>query len=291
MKQLDFTIIVPSFNRAPILPGTLRSILAQSQQNFEVIIVDDGSSDDTAGAVRALGDERLKLYRIEHQGRCAARNAGLQQAAGDIICFVDSDDAVEPHFLACVERAFADSSVDFVSSNCLMTRELIIGGRTVSVKTVEMPEAAEASEIALWKKKVPLGTGTCLRACSFLGRVRWDDQLKIMEEVDFFIQLYLVSPGGYRYLPERLFTYRQRHNSDGVCSRVSYAQIAETYELLYLKYRDEPLFAGCIERFLDLKSEYRLLAEREARGEIGHHMYRYFPEFTIPALAAQETNP
>lgn len=291
MNRMDFSIVIPSFDRAQILPGTLRSLLAQSRQNFEILIVDDGSSDATADVVRALGDERLKLHRIEHQGRCAARNVGLRRAVGDIIAFVDSDDAMEPDYLASVERTFADSRVDFVSTNCYMTREFIIGGRTVAIKTVEMPETAEAPEIALWEKKVPLGTGACFRARRFQGRVWWDDQFEIMEEVDFFIQLYLISPGGYRYLPDKLFTYRQRHNDDGVCSGVSYAQIAETYELFYRKYRHESLFAGRIERFLKLSSEYRLLAQQEARGEIGHHMYRYFPEYAMPGPTPQEAEP
>jgi glycosyltransferase involved in cell wall biosynthesis len=278
-SDLFISVVVPTFNRATIIPATLRSLSAQRYRNFEVVIVDDGSEDQTEAVVRSLADPRQRYIRIPHAGACAARNAGIERAAGAVICFVDSDDTLAPGFLAAVAKAFRNSAVTHVSTNCVMTREFVRDGQAISVKPVEMPDAVDPLELVTYRKKVPLGTGMCFRTERFRGRVAWDECFPIMEEVDFFIQLFRISPNGYRYLPEKLFSYRQRHNSDGVCSNVSYAEIAETCELFYRKHSDHPLLREPIRTHLDMKAIYLAMAEREARGELAHHMYRYFPEF------------
>lgn len=85
------TVVVPTYNRAHFIEETVRSILAQSLPPFEVIIVDDGSTDDTAD-VCARFQEPVRYLRRQNEGAAAARNAGIQAAAGDWIAFCDSDD-------------------------------------------------------------------------------------------------------------------------------------------------------------------------------------------------------
>ena len=94
----DVSVIVPTFNRAPLIGETIDSILAQSVAPAEVIVVDDGSTDDTAAALARFGP-RVRYHRIENSGPSAARNAGVAIATGAWIAFCDSDDLWRPNKL------------------------------------------------------------------------------------------------------------------------------------------------------------------------------------------------
>ncbi|MDC7784292.1 glycosyltransferase family A protein [Rhodoplanes sp. TEM] len=88
---MPLSVIVPVYNGAPWLAATLDSALAQSLPADEIVIVDDGSTDASPDILRAFGD-RLRVIRQPNAGVAAARNAGLAQARGDLICFLDQDD-------------------------------------------------------------------------------------------------------------------------------------------------------------------------------------------------------
>jgi O-antigen biosynthesis protein len=87
------SIIVPTYNRAALLPRALDSVFGQTFADFEVIVVDDGSTDDTAAVVARYGDPRLRLIRQPvNAGVAAARNRGLREVRADLVAFLDSDD-------------------------------------------------------------------------------------------------------------------------------------------------------------------------------------------------------
>lgn len=86
------SLILPSHNRAALLPAAICSVLAQTFQDFELIVVDDGSTDGTHEVLAVFRDARIRMIRLEQQaGAAAARNAGVAQARGDWIGFMDSD--------------------------------------------------------------------------------------------------------------------------------------------------------------------------------------------------------
>jgi glycosyltransferase involved in cell wall biosynthesis len=88
---LTVSVVIPTYNRAGLLARALRSALAESRPGDEVIVVDDGSTDDTEGLVRVQGP-MVRYVRTAHVGAGAARNAGVRAATGDLIAFLDSDD-------------------------------------------------------------------------------------------------------------------------------------------------------------------------------------------------------
>lgn len=94
------SIIVPAYNVAATIADTLRSLLAQSFADFEIIVVDDGSSDRTVPVVRSFGDRRIRLVQQPNRGLAGARNTGISHATGDYIGFCDSDDLWRPTKLA-----------------------------------------------------------------------------------------------------------------------------------------------------------------------------------------------
>lgn len=92
------SIIIPSYNRAHLIGETIESVLSQSFSDFELIIVDDGSTDKTGDVVRKYQGPIKYLYQ-ENQGRSSARNEGYKASQGEYICFLDSDDMLAPRML------------------------------------------------------------------------------------------------------------------------------------------------------------------------------------------------
>jgi hypothetical protein len=95
-----FSVIIPTFNRATLVLEAVHSVLAQTYDNFELIVVDDGSTDDTVERLRRIADRRLSVVTVPHGGVSAARNAGLAVASGALVSFLDSDDLWLPDKLA-----------------------------------------------------------------------------------------------------------------------------------------------------------------------------------------------
>ncbi len=96
-----FSIIIPTYNRGFLLPNTINSVLDQTYFFFEVIIVDDGSTDNTSELVKPyLADKRISYFKIKNSERGAARNFGVLRSKGDYITFLDSDDIFLPWHLA-----------------------------------------------------------------------------------------------------------------------------------------------------------------------------------------------
>jgi glycosyltransferase involved in cell wall biosynthesis len=100
MDNLKFSVIIPTYNRAGFILLALSSVLNQEYKNFEVIIIDDGSTDSTQQILSTVTDPRVKILKIENSERGAARNVGVKSAVGDYVTFLDSDDKLYPDYLS-----------------------------------------------------------------------------------------------------------------------------------------------------------------------------------------------
>lgn len=118
---MRFSIILPTYNRSGLLKEALASIFVQQGCDIEVVVVDDGSTDDTEQVFRRAREEAEKsrismLYMPlgSNRGAPAARNAGFGKSSGDVILFMDSDDVLEAGILYEIARAFEDNECDYV---------------------------------------------------------------------------------------------------------------------------------------------------------------------------------
>jgi glycosyltransferase involved in cell wall biosynthesis len=112
------SVVVPLYNKAETVLATVRSAVAQIDADFEIIVVDDGSTDGGAGLVRSLHLPRLRLIQQVNSGVSAARNRAILAAQGDWIAFLDADDLWSPHHLASLLKAVTESGVIAGFSNC-----------------------------------------------------------------------------------------------------------------------------------------------------------------------------
>lgn len=107
-RAVLFSVVIPTFNRKSLLEQTLRSVFEQTDQDFEILVVDDGSTDGTAAFVESL-PEPVTLLRQQNRGPGAARNLGLSVAKGDYVAFLDSDDIWFPWALATYRTVIENS--------------------------------------------------------------------------------------------------------------------------------------------------------------------------------------
>src|SRR5690606_15386486 len=101
-----FSVIIPVYNKLPHLDRSVQSVLNQTYSNFELILVDDASTDGSREKLRTFSDERIKVYYRDHPGAggYAARNLGIEKATYDWISFLDADDEWTPDYLLTVSE-------------------------------------------------------------------------------------------------------------------------------------------------------------------------------------------
>lgn len=115
-KKPVFSVVIPIYNAEKYLLKTLNSVMEQDFQNFEVLLVDDGSSDSSANICLSFSnkDERFHFYHKSNGGVCSARNYGIEKASGEYILFIDSDDIVEPTMLSDCLKEIEKTGVDIL---------------------------------------------------------------------------------------------------------------------------------------------------------------------------------
>jgi len=182
-----FSVIVPVFNRASVLDATLRSVLAQTCQDFEIIVIDDGSSDNPRAVVEKLSDPRIRFIRQENQGGGIARNTGINAAQGCYIAPLDSDDTFLPHHLQSM-KTLLDGTENVVGyARILVDRG---DGRTMLKPPRAIRADEDMGEYTLCERGfVP--TITTVVAREMAQRVRYHPKLRAAEDVDFAIRLAL----------------------------------------------------------------------------------------------------
>ena len=120
------SVVIPLYNKEKKIEYTLKSVFTQTFQNFEIVIVDDGSTDNSVEEVEKFTDSRIRLIHQTNAGVSAARNRGIEAASGELIAFLDADDVWMPEYLATqygLYQKYPECSVYAVITNFGIPRE------------------------------------------------------------------------------------------------------------------------------------------------------------------------
>ena len=101
---MKFSVVIPLYNKEHYIEATIQSVLNQTCTDFEVLVVDDGSRDNSLALARKFESERVRIIPQENQGVSVARNTGILNAQGEFICFLDADDEWRPDYLATIDE-------------------------------------------------------------------------------------------------------------------------------------------------------------------------------------------
>src|SRR4030067_3517077 len=164
-SQPDVSVIIPTYNRRNLLEITIQSVLAQTIKNFEIIIVDDGSTDGTRDFVRSIQDKRIiYLYRKNSGLPAVARNIGILKATGRFIAFLDSDDLWVPEKLErqvlCFKKmpgiGLCCTNGDRIDVNGILMRDVLIKSTwfDCSFNHLLVPPIIQLSSVLIQKQVV-----------------------------------------------------------------------------------------------------------------------------------------
>lgn|GEM_PF-1301282 len=191
------SILTPSFNREDLVAETLDSVLAQTWPHWEMLVVDDGSTDGTRDVVAAYAarDSRVKLFDRTWQpkGACACRNEGVSMCDGDYVMFLDTDDIIEPFCLENRVKAMeAEPDLDFAIFPGLMFADT--PNDLGLWWNIDKPEDELTRQFR--GDAIAQGTGVLWRKESFERIGMWDLELMLWQDIELFLRAYIQ---GYRY--------------------------------------------------------------------------------------------
>jgi glycosyltransferase involved in cell wall biosynthesis len=200
---MRFSVIIPAFNRADCILPTLKSVQGQTCRDFECLVVDDGSSDDLKAVVESLNDDRFRyLYRV-NRGANAARNRGIDEAVGDYVAFLDSDDLWLPNKLEVDARELDLVPDRVLYSNSLRDRGV---GKLMQRRPAPMSPDCDVAKFLFVQHQFIQTPTICLKR-NAAASVRWDEELKARQDFDFCLRL---REHGFlfHFVPERVVIWR-----------------------------------------------------------------------------------
>lgn len=178
------SVIIPTYNRAWVVKEALDSVLAQEYKDFDLIVVDDGSTDETPTILSEYGD-RLTVIRQKNRGVSAARNCGIKAAGGDLIAFLDSDDSWLPGMLAHQVRFFEDHPTALI---CQTEEIWIRNGVRVNPKNRHKKPSGDIFERSLHLCLVS-PSAVMMRRELFDAVGRFDETLPACEDYDLWLRI------------------------------------------------------------------------------------------------------
>lgn len=195
---MKISVIIPVHNRAELIGRAVESVLSQSYPVHEIIVVDDGSKDDPASELDALGFERLRILRQENRGVASARNAGIEAASADWLAFLDSDDWWQSEKLA-KQVVWHEANPAYLISQ---TDEIWIrNGRRVNPRKYHAKPAGDVFDRSLERCLIsPSAVMMHRRLFEELGL--FDETMPVCEDYDMWLRVSAGHPVGL--IPEKL---------------------------------------------------------------------------------------
>jgi len=203
MKSVS--VIIPTYNYGHFISHAIDSVLAQTRPPSELIVVDDGSTDNTGDVVREFG-AAVKYIRQDNGGVCSARNRGVAESTGELIAFLDADDSWEPTNLEKQASRF-DGDRDLGLVHCGLREFDHETGKTLKLH-LEGGEDGVADNLLLWEGPVIVGPGGAVIVTreAFDAVGGFDTRMKVGEDWDFCYRIARRYKVGF--VPEPLINYR-----------------------------------------------------------------------------------
>jgi len=257
----QFSVIIPLYNKEKFIEKTLLSVLQQSFRDFEIVLVNDGSTDGSEAIVLKQTDSRIRYYSKSNEGVSSARNFGIEKAIGTHIAFLDADDYWYPDFLATFQQTvlqFPEQLV-FAAAKEIQTAEKTFPAG-YSFQKNERPQLLDYFESS--KKESILWTSCAVFHKSVFERVGvFDRTIQIGEDTDLWIRIGLTFPVVFH--PKVLARYN--YDKESVSRAVSYIMPDSSF----LKYDKAEKDNAGLHQFLDLNRftvaiKYKLLGNKAA---------------------------
>lgn len=242
MRKCHLSIIVPIYKVEQFLPECIESILAQTYQDWECILVDDGSPDNSGKIADeyAKRDSRIKVFHRQNRGVSVARNYGIDQASGEWIMFMDSDDVLVPDFIHNLYQEIVNrNEVQYVDAGC----SWFVDKADNIVKVRSSQPSVGSDSIYLWQHyRGPVWAKLFKRDIITRNSIAFVQDMKKDEDVIFSLE-YIAHVKHYVFSSEVGYLYRQNPNG-------AMATVDRDYKTCYQTYRRQNY---AIDKFYELQ--------------------------------------
>ena len=189
-KRLMFSVIIPAYNYADSIDRSIKSALSQSGDDFEVLIIDDGSTDETAQVLDSYHrkfPKKIKYFLQKNQGPAAARNKGAELSIGDYLFFLDADDEMAPNLLGELRKKISTKKpVDVIIGDHIAISH---GGKSTYSTTNVLPETREKCFKSYIFKKLNLSHCAKVVNRRVFEKISYPAELRISEDIPFMAKL------------------------------------------------------------------------------------------------------
>ncbi len=262
-----FSVVIPTYNRAYVLWKAIASVTAQTEPRWEIVVVNDGSTDCTLRMLEEFRDARIRVVNIPHQGAPAARNRGVENSHAPFIAYLDSDNAWHTGFLETMREAIEhdDDCVLWYCGQNDVCWERTADGQWFLISESAEPRKQYSSE-EVWRLNGADTSCMVHRREIFEEVGGWDEECFWGEDWDFFLRIFLRYPDGVKWIPRIMVEYRQVFGTgaDGICGEARENLDAEIRGRRYLlhKWNHDPRFAA--DRSLNKQAEDLKLMRAQA---------------------------
>lgn len=261
--MIDLSIIIPVYNASTLIGRCLNSILVQKgNYSYEVLLVDDGSTDDSVDVIKSYNNPCFKIYHRQNAGPAAARNKGLKEAKGRYVTFIDADDYWE--------NTFFEKTIDFLETHpeCIAVsvgqRHLTVSGNHIAPICINKYNSPVVLEdfFSFWAEWMHVCTGSIMIRADYAKKAGGQrTELRITEDLEYWALL--ATLGKFGFIPEVLFT------SDGTDLIKGDGWLRK----MEIRWRNAPSIADWEKRIIAAKPE---LCDNEgyknARGRISRNL-------------------
>jgi glycosyltransferase involved in cell wall biosynthesis len=204
------SVVVTCYNYGDFLPGCLDSVFAQTYQDFEIVVVNDGSSDSTDQEVQKyLADSRIRYIRQDNAGQARAKNVGIQQARGDFVAFLDADDLWDAHKLKKQMQLFKDPEVGVVFSRAKYIDKFGSEIPFTHTSRYMRPRRGWVAKHLAMDNFVPFSSSVVRREC--LERIGgFNEDLQMAIDWDLWLRISVVY--SFQFADEPFLLYRVGHS-------------------------------------------------------------------------------
>ena len=198
------SVVIPLYNKKKCIGSTLDSVLSQSYQDFEILVVDDGSTDGSLDVVKHINDERIRLITKENGGVSSARNEGIRNAESDYVAFLDADDLWEPEFLTEIQKLI----YDFPEAGILGTGYSYLQNSKKNIAEKPVPNGFYGIiDNSAWDLgHIYCSSAVCCRKSALEDIGMFDERVAYGEDLDVWWRIMLKYPAAYSN--KSLATYR-----------------------------------------------------------------------------------
>ena len=215
------SVIIPVYNREKYIEECIRSVRNSTYRNYEIVIIEDGSTDNTAAICRALAEKEPAIRILEgvHAGVSAARNMGLEAARGDYVFFLDSDDIIHPQLLETLVTGMKETGAAIAGTQTFALQEAQWAQIYPYIEKNPGPgeltfQTFEETLEAVFTQHTPLGMiGGVMMRRDLIGDTRFRRDLYIGEDF-FFIYENMIKGGSTLFLKQ--IWYYARHHADNL---------------------------------------------------------------------------